>query len=204
MKDELGLKGIKSIFEKKNKIMNITQLPSFFKDDSKSDKYEELIDFFMSWTIRCADKKYEGNHLINKYSKKILSKLIFNDENKLDNEKVVEIKVWKQSGNIDLWIELEIENYPKKTPLIIESKMYSSIRPNQLSKYRENVLDYYKDKDEYEKAKFVLLRPDYEHDHEKDFCSNEGFSHCNLALLQELLTEGKTNNDLFDEFWFNW
>ncbi len=50
--------------------MSVLKLPSFFKDQSKSYKYEELIDYFISWTIRCSDLIYENNGLINRYSKK--------------------------------------------------------------------------------------------------------------------------------------
>lgn len=183
--------------------MNVSKLPSFFKDQSKSYKYEELIDYFISWTIRCSDLAYEDNKLINKYSKKILSKLIFDDEKVLNDQRIKNIQVWKQAENIDLWVELEIENNTQKIVLIIENKMYSSIRENQLEKYKDFIEKYYSDKNNYT-LNFVLLRPDYEHDHEKDFCNSRGFLHINIESLQELLTEGKTNNDLFDEFWFNW
>lgn len=183
--------------------MSVLKLPSFFKDQSKSYKYEELIDYFISWTIRCSDLIYENNGLINKYSKKILSKLIFDDEKVLDSKRIKNVQVWKQSDNIDLWIELEIENDPQKIVLIIESKMYSSIRDNQLKKYKTFIENYYSDRKDY-KLNFVLLRPDYEHDYEKDFCYEQGFLHINIEELQELLNEGETGNYLFDEFWFNW
>jgi hypothetical protein len=36
------------------------RLPSFFLDDSTSDKYEGVADFFLAWTLRCAQEKYEA------------------------------------------------------------------------------------------------------------------------------------------------
>jgi hypothetical protein len=179
-------------------------LPSFFKDESGTLKVEEVIDYFLSWTIRSADVKYQEVDLVNKYSKMLLSKLIFDDEIYLRDKSILNIKTWKQHQNIDLWIELEIEN--QKYGLIIENKMYSSIRENQLSKYAEIAKKHYSDKTDYI-LKFIFIRPDYEHDrkyNEKVSCTEQGYCYYNLAELQELLPGIKTGNDLFDEFWFNW
>ncbi len=46
----------------------MTNLPAFFKDDSETFKVEEVIDYFLSWTIRCADVEFKENELINEYS----------------------------------------------------------------------------------------------------------------------------------------
>lgn len=113
----------------------MSDLPQFFKDNSDSYKYEELIDFFVSWTIRCADDKYKEIGLVHDYSKSILSKLLFDDETYLNDKVVNKIQVWKQWSKIDLWCDMKIDNI--KYSLIIESKMYSSIRKNQLEKYSE-------------------------------------------------------------------
>lgn len=182
----------------------MTNLPSFFKDDSETFKVEEVIDYFLSWTIRCADVEFNENKLVNEYSKMILSKLLFDDENKLSNETVSNVKIWKQWYNVDIWAQLEINN--KKYALIIENKMYSSIREKQLSNYIEIAERFYADKPEYTK-KFIFIRPDYDHDlkyNEKERCMNEGYSYFNLSELQDLLPNENTGNALFDEFWFKW
>ena len=38
------------------------KLPHFFIDDSDAIKIEETIDFFISWTIRCADEIHQKNN----------------------------------------------------------------------------------------------------------------------------------------------
>lgn len=82
--------------------MKKPNLPSFFYDDSNTDKCEEVIDYFISWTLRCASNKYDENKKLQTYAKRILSKLIFDEPNQLDGVNVIDVKVWKQSNNIDL------------------------------------------------------------------------------------------------------
>ena len=180
-------------------------LPSFFKDESESMKFEEVIDFFMSWTIRCAETIYQNDHkIINDYAKLILSKLIFGDENHIGDKNISSLKIWKQHWNVDLWVELEIDS--KEIALIIEHKMYSSIREGQLEKYKNLAEEYYKERKEIQLF-FIFLRPDYEIDlkyGEKVNCEKLGYLYLNLEELQCVLPEQKTGNDLFDEFWFNW
>jgi len=179
-------------------------LPSFFTDDSESFKVEEVIDYFLSWTIRCADIEFKENKLVNRYSKMILSKILFDDENKLESQTISNIKTWKQWQNVDIWVHLEIEK--KKIAIIIENKMYSTIRENQLSKYIEIANGFYADKPEYN-TKFIFIRPDYDHEikyNEKEMVKKEGYNYFNLSELQDVLPNKKTGNDLFDEFWFNW
>lgn len=180
------------------------KLPSFFSDDSTTFKVEEVIDYFLSWTIRCADDAYSENKLVNQYAKMILSKLVFNNQNSLNNRKVRNIQTWKQWRNIDICVQLEIDD--QKLALIIENKMYSSIRENQLQKYKQIAEDFYVDRPEYE-LNFIFIRPDYEHENkynEKDVCLNQGYNYFNIVELQELLPNELTNNQLFDEFWFDW
>jgi len=182
-------------------------LPKFFKDDSESMKYEETIDFFLSWTIRCADIVYKKeDEIVYNYSKLILQKLLSNfsisDESIFKN-----IKVWKQHSNIDLWVELtiEVKGIEEKAAIIIENKMYSSIRNGQLEKYIEIATEYYKNDDR--KIEFIFIRPDYEignKTNEKALCEELGYTYLNLEELKDVLLNKKTKNHLFDEFWFNW
>lgn len=176
-------------------------LPSFFIDDSESMKFEETIDFFMSWTIRCADEIHQnGNKKVYENSRKIVCKLLgleFTDIQKFSN-----IKVWKQHKNIDLWVELDVND--EKSAIIIEDKMYSTIHSNQLERYKEIVDNYYAERSIKEIA-YVLLRPDYElEDQDKEIIEESGFKYHNLEQLAPYGEHEKTGNELFDEFWFNW
>lgn len=183
----------------------MSNLPEFFKDSSESYKFEEVIDYFMSWTIRCADHDFREHGLVHQYSKKILTKLLFGKVDDFEKITYKNIKTWKQWANIDLWAEVEVQG-AKKYAIIIENKMYSSIRDGQLNKYKELAEAFCKvERIEYER-KYIFLRPDYElESREKEFCVKSGYDYHNLDELKSMLdTEKLTGNDLFDEFWFNW
>lgn len=180
-------------------------LPSFFKDSSDSMKYEEIIDFFMSWTIRCADDKNRTvDPLVYNNSKAILGKLIEVEEN--DEFVFTDVEVWKQHRHVDLWVEFKLNGEPQA--LIIETKMYSTIRENQLSDYKKTADNYYIKKATGHRLHYVLLRPDYElaekHPLEQAHCESHGYKYLNLEQLQDVCTSMPTGNALFDEFWYTW
>ncbi len=181
-------------------------LPSFFKDNSNSDKFEEIIDFFLSWTLRCADYRYSIEHKsIQRKALKILSILLFENSNELNNRIVSEIKVWKQKNRVDLWVELKIDD--ELHAIIIETKMYSSIRQNQLENYKKIAEDYYGNQDRKFQLHFVFIRPDYGNDeierkNECEFVKKQGYLHKNLEeIIEEIDDKGLTGNYMFDAFW---
>lgn len=180
-------------------------LPALMKDDSESMKYEEMIDFFLSWTIRCADDAYKETHIkIFENARRVLNFLMddiyFNQQNML-SVSVTDIKVWKQYWNIDLWVELVIDN--KKHVIIIENKMYSKLTCEQLNKYRQWVDEFYQKKQESNILHFVVIRPDYEHQEtDANVIKNSKYKYTNLDEIKGGLYH--TDHPLFDEFWFNW
>jgi hypothetical protein len=183
------------------------ELPSFFKDNSNSDKFEEIIDFFLSWTLRCADYRYSIEHKsIQRQALKILSTLLFENSNELNNRIVSEVKVWKQEDHVDLWVELKIDD--ELHAIIIENKMYSSIRQNQLENYKKNAEDYYGNQGRKIQLHFVFIRPDYGTDdeikriNELEFVKNQDYRHKNLdEIIEEIEDDGLTGNYMFDAFW---
>lgn len=181
------------------------KLPKFFGDDSESFKVEEVIDYFMAWTIRCADIKYKDQGLVHQYAKKILTKLLFDQVDNYEKRVYKNVQTWKQWANIDLWVELEVDDV-NKYAIIIENKMYSSIRGGQLFKYKQIAESFCKVEKPEHIIKYIFLRPDYElESKEKEFCLKSGYEYYNLEQLQEQLDQKKpSGNALFDEFWFNW
>lgn len=183
--------------------MNKTNaLPSFFIDNSDSDKYEEVIDFYISWTLRCAIDEYKfTSPKVHQLSKQILSKLVSDGFDYFENKTITEVKVWKQWQYIDLSVEVYVNEILVEV-LIIETKMYSKIRENQLNSYKKTAKKYYEDKFDITKIRFVLIRPDEEL---TDIDKNklEDYQYKILDLLIPNNAE-KTGNALFDEFWFNW
>ncbi|OAV75702.1 hypothetical protein Barb7_00658 [Bacteroidales bacterium Barb7] len=76
----------------------------FMVDSSDSDKKELVIDFFLSWTLRCAGKDGEiyENELLSDYCRRILSVLLFGNADNINDYTVKSVKTWKQWKDIDL------------------------------------------------------------------------------------------------------
>lgn len=185
--------------------------PAFFYDESNSDKSEEVIDYFISWTLRCAQSKFEKLGLVHTYAKRIVSELLFEDYLKLENVKIDEVKVWKQDSRIDIWVHV-ILNDGRKYAIIIENKLYAYLEPHQLPTYKKIGENHYSEKSDFD-VKYIFLRCDDDFQKENDIragdkkqCEMHGFRPILLWDLKEAMhADGKvTDNDLFDEFWFNW
>tara|TARA_R110000765_G_scaffold103130_1_gene192365 strand:- start:883 stop:1461 length:579 start_codon:yes stop_codon:yes gene_type:complete len=177
------------------------KLPHFFIDDSDAIKIEETIDFFISWTIRCADEIHQKNNKkVHENSRKILSKLL-GFEN-ADLLRFSDIKVRKQHRNIDLWVELKLND--QEYALIIENKMYSAINHNQLNRVMKLVEHHYLEEPT-RIIEYALLRLDYELEKQDEpLVIVTDFNFYNLVQLAEYIDANKTGNQLFDEFWFYW
>jgi hypothetical protein len=122
------------------------KLPPFFYDDSSSDKSEEVIVYFLAWTLRCAQDEYCQEQPLNTYARKILSKFLYNDKEKIKEYNLLSVKtkreVWHAGcGNyhFDLSVEIEIEenNGIKKYVLIIEAKTGGRIKYDSLKMYKD-------------------------------------------------------------------
>lgn len=195
-----------------------TELPSLFYHNSK-DKYatdqgyETLLDFFLSWTLQCAENKYKTTEpLVHEYARRIVHSLI-HGHNAEDNsyvleqnckddfiiEKVITTRQWKK---IDLLAEIYFKESEIPIILNIENKWYSQLSPHQLSVYRKEV------ETEYKVHKIVNIfmtcddsRSNY-HNEIKN-CKEESYkflTYYELNKTAELTNE--TGNALFDEFWF--
>jgi hypothetical protein len=184
------------------------ELPSFFKskDENKLDLgYENLQDFFLSWTLRCAEENYKSvNQILHDYAKKILFKLIFDNPNA--NYFVKEVKAWRQVNQIDLLLEvylLDNNNIPQNYVLNIENKWYTNISDTQLVKYSEYIESEYKDRDFVVKNIVIFCDSEKLKDGsnlQKAMISN--YSVTTVEDLKEVIGEVKTDNYLFDEYWF--
>lgn len=182
------------------------KLPSFFNDESNTDKFESLIDFFISWTLRCAEESYneENTNSVHKHAKSILSILLFGEKNVLSNSIIKSVKTWKQISYIDVLAEVEIETNGelKKHVIVIENKMYSGIRESQLENYKNYAENKYDS--EWNKRYLLICADDCNSGVYAEKCNPLGYTVFSIDQLGGLLNKEFTNNALFDEFWFNW
>lgn len=197
----------------------MNKLPKFdnYQEEGPTDNgYESLQDFFLSWTIRCSANEYrEVNKKLQEYARRIVFIMIFGNNNsdsyKIENEipdefKVLEVKTKRQLGEIDLLAEIQViyKSENKKYLLNIENKWYSGLRAGQLKKYRNYTLKHFP---EYEIVNLLITcdecRKNYEI--EKTECRKNNYKYLtleHLSILSNMEKIGQTNNDLFDEYWF--
>ena len=208
------------------------ELPSFMIDSTLTDgRAETIIDFMLSWCIRCASIEYkvEEYKIFHNYCRNILAKLLgykeINDDIQFQN-----IQVWKGCQNIDLWVELEVKENEQinKHAILIEDKYYGPLRKckdddgeyrNQLFVYKKRFDAHYESvRKEQEKKglKPEVWLPHYalvtciKNETQKfaiyDTADDLGF---NKFYIKELLGEinnnpAETESDIFNEFWFRW
>lgn len=184
--------------------MSDKMLPAFFYDDSNTDKCEEVMDYFISWTLRCAQSKFAASGLLHTYAKRILSELLFGDSLRLEDVQVKEVKTWKQSDYIDVWVHVILENGDKYA-IIIENKLYALLESHQLFTYKRVGEKYYREHKDY-KVRYIFLRgADEFRDGDETQCKEHGFRPILLwNLKSSMQADELTGNDLFDEFWFHW
>jgi hypothetical protein len=185
--------------------MDVKRLASFFVDDSKSDKYEGVADFFIAWTLRCAETKYAAaDSAVHAYSKRLLSTLIKGRPDYLDNKDVLSVKTWKQWDAVDIWVEAKIREKCGDTvyTVIIEDKYCSKLTNAQLEKYKKicvsNKID----------AQYFVIRLEQNDRYDKsdeEVCAACGYTLLRWTDLKNAMGLTKcTGNALFDEFWFYW
>ena len=184
------------------------ELPSFFKskDENKLDLgYENLQDFFLSWTLRCAEENYNSvNPILQDYAKKILFKLIFDNPNA--NYFVKEVKAWRQVNQIDLLLEvylLDNNNISHNYVLNIENKWYTNISDTQLIKYSEYIKSEYSNSDFIVKNIVIFCDSEKLKDGsniQKAMISN--YSITTVEDLKDVIGKLKTENHLFAEYRF--
>ena len=184
---------------------NIGDYSLFMMDDSKSDKKELVVDYFLSWTLRCASEENINTcfPLVNEYAKIILETLLELEYNALSHIKSV--KTWKQWKQIDLWVEIVTEQC--KYALLIETKAYSHLHSNQLERYKEIFENHYENTD-FQKhyCLFTLMEEVLKEDLEeceknefKAFTMDDIYNQLEIRYPKELKLTG---SDFFDEFWF--
>jgi hypothetical protein len=155
--------------------------------------------------LRCAVEDVKLlNEKVYHYSKRILSKLIFDNPECLDDKEILSVETWKQSQRVDLWVEVKIKNDTKKYALIIEDKMYNPLKKGQLDVYYNLSKDHYSDKLDYEVKHIFLRGADDFQATDEQISKEAGYNPVLLHNLKSVIGEERTDNDIFDEFWFNW
>ncbi len=182
-------------------------IPSFFYDQSDSDKYEETMDMFIAWTLRCAQEQVgPHNQKLQEYSKRILFRLLFDNPEGEQAWKVNAVRTKRQWKYLDVLAEIELVDEQGKEHfflLAIEDKVYSSLTSVQLLHYREVVeANYSKEKWTVRQVVIAIDDCNYEKRSYRRICEESGVPLYNVDELSPKETQFPTGNALFDEFWF--
>ncbi|MBK8330146.1 MAG: PD-(D/E)XK nuclease family protein [Bacteroidetes bacterium] len=198
--------------------MNV-ELPEFYKyteeDGRKVDcGFEAIQDFNLRWILQCAEDRYQiTNRILYEYANLTAFFLIhgFNQEdgqyslNRILSEdfKISHVKTRRQFNGIDLIAEVNVleNSLSKKYVLNIENKWYTKIPDGQLEYYRNEI------EKEYNSDETIInlcIFCDHENldEVQKQRCQNNNYKFLAISDIQELMKNGKTNNALFDEYWF--
>jgi len=199
--------------------MTTHKLPSFFFDYKRGYEKEIFIDYFLSWTLRCAvddieeKKNSKINETVQQQSKYVLLNLLKYDEKfkglTLSNTTIKSVETEKQWEQTDLFcvVDFMFDGEKHNCILVFENKMYSPLKAHQLRKYSKKVKKH-SDKKNFEGYSilkfFIHSYPNFAEDETKLY----GFKPIHISEISEELkmhTEKTgTGNALFDEFWYNY
>lgn len=180
-------------------------------DRTKSKGSEAVMDYVMSWCLRNVtnnEKKIKYPKLY--YQCKYMLCKLLGKENNLNNITFQAVKVWKEWENIDLFVEVELQENERfeKHIIIIENKVYSTMKPNQRDEYPKKV-DAWKNQDEdWKNAKthyrvITCCAPgDGGYKNLVEFCRNTDWKVFSSEEVVDWNVESYTELDLFNDFWF--
>ena len=208
-----------------NKDIVMKELPSFMIDSTLTDgRAETIIDFMLSWCIRCASIEYkvEEYKIFHNYCRNILANLL-GIENINDDIQFQNIQVWKGCQYIDLWVELEVKENEQitKHAILIEDKYYGPLRQckdddgeyrNQLFVYKKR-FDAHYDNGENKKISwkkhYALVTCIKKEDKKFAIYDIPKSWKYNKYYIKDLLGNKNneyqlSENEIFNEFWFRW
>ena len=134
----------------------VADMPSLFMcDDSEGNHGKEaMLDYQLSYLLRLANTSESGDELAKRTLMKLLEKEVqLNQYGYVDNIDVANVKVWKQWQCIDLIAEVDAyfgpfpDQQEEQHVIVIENKAYTRIHDDQLSRYVQDVEEWYKGKD---------------------------------------------------------
>lgn len=188
--------------------------PKLMSDSTRTDgKAEIVMDYILSWCLRragvnCSDEK----PILYDYCRKMLGLLL--DIEMVDNVVFKSVYTWKQSNDIDIWAEIEMEcgGNVEYHALLIEDKYYSALHnkagtdKNQLEVYKEAFDAYYDKKGaEWKRHYAVVTCLERESKNFEKFygaAADYGFK---VYSFYDMLGNKKqyidSESDIFNEFW---
>ena len=177
-------------------------------DDSEKDGHAEIVmDYVLSWTLRCADVQYRDEKpILYGYCREILARLL--DITLWDDVMFEDVKVWKQEQRIDLWVELTVKrgDSTEQHAILIEDKYYDELHDGQLERYKRAFDAYYAKESIAWHKHYVLIscvERSEKFEQQYGIAPTLGFK---TFTFYEVFPKGAEmcESDIFNEFWIRW
>lgn len=193
-------------------------LPQLMVDDTDKDGHvEEVMDYIISWSLRCAMEHCKKvKPILHHNCKLLLCKILGLTD--VENCTFTQIKTWKQKYNIDLWVEVILKHngIDEFHSLLIEDKFYGQLgdakdfdgeKRNQLIVYKHKFDEYYKSCTTNFKKHYSLItcieRSDPKFASYYGEVEKYGYIVFTYTELRSLFSSS-TESDIFNEFWLRW
>lgn len=157
-------------------------------------------DAFLCWLIEWANKKYENRNItLHKIATDLINKIF--SLNKKNSIEISEVKIKKQYKHIDIFIEVN-----NKYAIIIEDKVNSPIKENQINSYYEKILD--ENKFNKENILTIFFKPHNDFEITQRKLDENNFLHKVLTrkelllLLEPVLNEKELYLNITYDFYF--
>lgn len=190
-------------------------LPNFlnFEEEKTNAGYETIIDFFLSYILRCSHSKFLVDYpLLYKYARTTVYYLIYgkNERNGYyidpeeipDGFQVIEVTTERQiKKKVDLLVKITLskDGQPHKYLLNIENKFYTELKEHQLRAAAEFVKDNYQG--------FTIINLFITKDRSKNFANaikwsiENDYKYLTIDDITSYWENGKTGNEIFDTIW---
>lgn len=196
---------------------NEIKSPLLMVDSSEKDgKAEIVMDYILSWCLRCTQDGYIlDKPILKEKCTFMLSKLLGFS---LTNKTIKSVKVWKEWEHIDLCVEVIIscETGEEKHAIMIENKYYTGLKLSKDTdgEYKNQILVYKKKFDHFytsqknldiNKLHYCVITCIYKNDdkfHDKfGYLGSGEYKWVNVYSLCELVPDNKkTESDIYNEF----
>lgn len=186
----------------------------FMMDSTEGEANKEsIMDFEVSWVLRmAADHECAKRPVLHMYCRNFLELLIGRKLSK--QTRIKKVETWKQYKKIDLWVRIILEENGniEQHEILIEDKVFSPLKENQLQNNRR-IFDDYMDMN-YPNAKrhYLLLVCMESYDSKLRMYSESpkwGYTLIPWDKMVNAMFKGKhpicSESDIFNEFWiYDW
>ncbi len=160
--------------------------PNIFKIATK----ELSQDGFFTWLIQWADNAYsQHNQQLNETAKDFVRLLL----GKMSDFQITKVEVWRQWNKIDILVEVNDEY-----TIVIEDKTDSEEHSDQLERYKQIAINYYKNKNH--KLVFVYIKRGNESSSTLKEVRKKSYLTVGRKDILNVFNRREVHNDIFNDF----